>query len=151
MASSLTVVNKSDHPTSEVKRLTRIVLKKAKKSFVIPPLEKIMVQSFDGKTWESQYDGEKGIVVRLGRKVRYPNTWDRIAPVPTWEDVYVGLLFWCVLLHYQRACWNKLSSDQRKTTKKYHRVDCQELTVRFLKQWRVDDAWNFIKEKANAD
>jgi hypothetical protein len=145
------VVNKSDYPTKDVKRLTRIVLKKAKKTFVVPPLETIIVQSYNSARWETQYDGKATITVRLGRNTRYPNTWDKIIEVPTWEDVYVGLLFWGVLLHYQRACWKKLPCTEQKTTKAYRRTDCQELTVRFLRRWRVDDAYNLILEKANAN
>lgn len=125
-----------------------MVLSKLKKTFVFPPLETVVVQSYDSKSWESAYNGSKAITVRIGRKVRFPCTWDRIIPLPTWEDLYVGLLVWCVLLHYQRSMWVKRAYGEPK---KYRRTDCQELTTRFLKHWRVDAAYKLIMEKANAD
>jgi hypothetical protein len=142
------VVNKSDYDTQDVKRLVRRVMSTLKKSFTIPPLETIRFESYDGKTWSGQYRGGKTIIIRVGRKVRFPNTWDRIIELPNWEDLFVGLLCWCVCLHYQKACWARKNPGQQT---KYRRTDCQEITTRMIRRWRVDDSYNLILEKADAD
>jgi hypothetical protein len=105
-------------------------------------------ESYDGKTWSGQYRGGKTIIIRVGRKVRFPNTWDRIIELPNWEDLFVGLLCWCVCLHYQKACWARKNPGQQT---KYRRTDCQEITTRMIRRWRVDDSYNLILEKADAD
>lgn len=148
------IINRSDYDIKEIKRLTRIVLSRMKKSFIMPDLQTLKVESYDSSRWEGRYDGGASITVRLGRKVRYPNNWDKLCELPTWEDLYVGLLCWCLMLQYQRALWLKRPEDERKDkkkVKKYRRADCQEITLRFLKHWRVDDAYNLIMEKVNVD
>lgn len=144
----MNIVNKSDYDTKEVKRLVRRVLSTLKKTFVMLPLETIRFESYDGNSWSGHYDGKQTISIKLGRKVRFPNTWDKIIELPTWEDLFVGLLCWCVCLHYQKSVWRKKIGHGKI---KWHRADCQEITVRMIRKWRVDDAYTLIMEKVYAD
>jgi hypothetical protein len=140
-------VNKSEYDLKELKRLTRLVASRLKKSFKFDMVEVIEVESYNSRKWYGQYDGKNKIKVRIGRKVRWPNSWDRKAPLMTWEDLYVGLLTWCLVLHYQRTCWAR----RLGTGKKFIRADCQEITLRMLKTWRVAAEINLIMEKVEED
>jgi hypothetical protein len=131
----------------DLRRLTGRVLAALRKSFTIPPIGTIVVESYDSIKWEGQYDGSV-IRVRIGRKVTFPNNWDRIAQLPTWEDLYVGLLTWCVMLHFQKMVWTKRTPEERQGRKKYSRADCQFFTVRMINRWRVDANMKMIFEKA---
>lgn len=141
------IINRSDYRVKDLRRLTGRVLAMLRKSFTIPPIRTIVVESYDSIKWEGQYDGQI-ITVRIGRKATFPNNWDRIAPLPTWEDLYVGLLTWCVMLHFQKMVWGKRTEDERKKKKKYSRADCQFFTVRVINRWRVDAEMKMIYEKA---
>lgn len=142
-----TVINRSDYLVKDLRRLTGRVLATLKKSFTIPPIRTIVVESYDSIKWEGQYNGDS-ITVRIGRKVTFPNNWDKIAQLPTWEDLYVGLLTWCLMLHFQKMVWAKRTEDERKGRKKYCRSDCQHVTVRMINRWRVDAEMKMIYEKA---
>jgi hypothetical protein len=131
----------------DLRRLTGRVLAALRKSFTIPPIGTIVVESYDSIKWEGQYDGSV-IRVRIGRKATFPNNWDRIAQLPTWEDLYVGLLTWCVMLHFQKMVWTKRTPEERQGRKKYSRADCQFFTVRMINRWRVDANMKMIFEKA---
>jgi hypothetical protein len=144
----MTIVNTSDYPMKDIRRLTSRVLTALKKSFTIPPIGTIVVESYDSHKWEGNYDGGQQIKVRIGNKVTYPNNWDNIATLPTWEDLYVGLLTWCVMLHFQRYMWGKRTGEERKGKKAYSRGDCQHATVRMINRWRVDANMKMIFEKA---
>jgi hypothetical protein len=148
LESGLKIVNKSEYETKEIKRLIRIVLSRLKKSFTLPDMTTtaIIVESYDSARFEGHYDGNAEIKVRLGRKVTYPNTWDRMVTLPTWEDCFVAMLTWCVCLRYQKDSWAKKQASERKV--KYSRTDCQEMTVRMVNRWRVDSEMKMIFEKA---
>jgi hypothetical protein len=142
------IVNNSDYPMKEIRRLTSRVLTSLRKQFVIPPIGTIVVESYDSHKWEGQYDGGQVIKVRLGKKVTFPASWDNMASLPTWEDLYVGLLTWCVMLHFQKVMWGKRTPEERKKKTKYSRADCQHTTVRMITRWRVDANMRMIFEKA---
>jgi hypothetical protein len=132
----------------DIRRLTSRVITALKKQFTIPPIGTIVVENYDSNKWEGSYDGGQEIKVRIGNKVTFPNNWDKIAALPTWEDLYVGLLTWCLMLHFQKMVWGKRTPDERKKKTKYSRGDCQHATIRMITRWRVDANMKMIFEKA---
>jgi hypothetical protein len=144
----ITVVNKSDYRVKDLRRLTNRVMKILKKTFTMPPIREVIVESYDSSRWEGQCDGSDKLIVRIGRFVTFPCTWDRIVQLPNWEDLYVALLTWLLMLQYQSMRWNKRTIDERKGRKKHSRADCQHVTVRMINRWRVDAEMKMIYEKA---
>lgn len=142
------IVNNSDYLVKDLRRLTNRVLASLRKSFTMPPIGTVVVSSYDSNKWEGGSEGDT-ITIRIGRKINFPCKWDRKGTdLPTWEDLYVGLLTWCLMLQFQKMVWSRRTTQEREGRKKYSRSDCQHVSTRMIQRWRVESEMKMIYEKA---
>ena len=151
------VANDTDFSTKEIKALAGIVDRAFKKSFVYPPLRLVtLAHGSERNSWGGRYAGGGHIVLNLGKDVRFPNKWqiarsDEVIPLDTWEDWFVAMLAWCLMLHFQASVYDKKRQSGAKPSRKFIRKDAEEMSARLLKRWRVDSNLDLIKGKVDID
>lgn len=134
------VVNKTEYPTDEFKAAIRYVLSRYKRTFrITKPLERVTLQPYRSGRWTCQYDGDGGIVMKIGTRIRFPKVWlDQT--LPTWQDLVVAMFAWCLILHYQKVIGRKYSGK-----------DATEVAARTVQKWRVNANMDLIQEKLNGN
>jgi hypothetical protein len=151
------IVNHTGYSTKEMKALAGMVDRAFKKSFVYPPLRLVtMADGTDRNSWGGRYAGGGHIVLNLGKEVRFPNKWqiarsDEVLDLPTWEDWFVAMVSWCIMLHFQASTYDKKKKAGTKPGRKFIRKDAEEMSARLLKRWRVDSNLDLIKGKVDLD
>lgn len=151
------IANASKFRTTEMRKLVALVERHFKKSFVFTPLTQITVATDTyGDSWSGRYAGDGHISMRIGRNLKFPAMWHVARKgedirLPTWEDWFVAMVSWCLMLHIQACRHSKRVRAGEKPDRKYRRADAEEMCARFLKRWRVDSNLDLIKEKVNLD